>query len=187
MPIASSSRALTAQAGAALLPGLEDYLEQARQEAASLTDADLDRRYPESTGVGLKETNPRLYASAARLFYQFGLSAREVAVACGISRNTVAAIIESERTSTESVVQRTARLRRVKAISTRALSVLEGMLADEAQCRKAGPAAIASIWRTLSDKADALEADLAKSIVEPVASNTTPPADAIAQYLGGAQ
>ena len=180
MPRGSSSS--LPQAGALILPGLEDYLDRVKTEAAELTDADLDRRYPESTGEDIKAANPRLYAAAARLFFEFGLSAREVAVACGLARNTVLAIIDAERPSTSSVVQRQARVRRLKALSTRALAVLDGMLADSAQVRKAGPAAIANIYRMLSDKADALEADLAKVTVEPV---STPPPSDVSHYLGG--
>ena len=150
------------------LPGFE-RLDATREAIARLSDDDIDRRFPAHTGANLKSANPRLYAVAARLFFEFGFSQREIAVMCQISRGSVAAIVEAEQGSGRSVTQRRARLTRIRRLGERALANLEGLLADDEAVRKAGPVAMASIWKTLEDAGVALEQDLDKVLLaEPV-------------------
>ncbi len=145
------------------LPGFE-RLDATREAIARLSDADIDRRFPAHTGANLKASNPRLYAVAARLFFEFGFSQREIAVMCQISRGSVAAIIEAEQGAGRSVAQRRARLARLRRLSERALATLEGLLADEETVRKAGPVAIASVWKTLEEAGAALDQELDKVV-----------------------
>lgn len=143
------------------LPGFE-RLDATREAIARLTDADIDRRFPAHTGANLKASNPRLYAVAARLFFEFGFSQREIAVMCQISRGSVAAIVEAEQGSGRSVTQRRARLTRIRRLGERALANLESLLADEEAVRKAGPVAMATIWKTLEEAGVELDRELDK-------------------------
>ncbi len=107
------------------LPGFE-ALAVTREEIAGMSDAEIDRRFPACTGANLKTSNPRLYKVAARLFFEFGLSQREVAVVCQVSRATVAAMVRAEQCGLEAVAQRTARLRRLRATSEREMCTHTG-------------------------------------------------------------
>lgn len=151
--------------GAGFLPGFEAFV-ATRDDVARMTDEQIDLRFPANTGANLKASNPRLYAIAARLFFEFGCSQREVAVLCQISRQTVAALVEAERPTVEARAQKTARLRRLRALEERSLSKLEGLMHDDVACRKAGPVAVAAIWRQLSEAADKLDAELQSEVVD---------------------
>ena len=164
------------------LPGFE-RLDASREAIARLSDADIDRRFPVHTGANLKTSNPRLYAVAARLFYEFGFSQREIAVMCQISRESVAAIVEAEQGTGRSIAQRRARLTRIRRLGERALANLEGLLADEEAVRKAGPVAMASIWKTLEDAGVALEQDLDKLLLAEQPEEKTEGLDEAAKYL----
>lgn len=164
------------------LPGFE-RLDATREAIARLSDADIDRRFPAHTGANLKTSNPRLYAVAARLFYEFGFSQREIAVMCQISRESVAAIVEAEQGTGRSIAQRRARLTRIRRLGERALANLEGLLADEEAVRKAGPVAMASIWKTLEDAGVALEQDLDKLLLAEQPEEKTEGLDEAAKYL----
>lgn len=164
------------------LPGFE-RLDATREAIAQLSDADIDRRFPVHTGRNLKASNPRLYAVAARLFYEFGFSQREIAVMCQISRETVAAIVEAEQGTGRSIAQRRARLTRIRRLGERALANLEGLLADEEAVRKAGPVAMASIWKTLEDAGVALEQDLDKLLLAEQPEEKAEGLDEAAKYL----
>lgn len=164
------------------LPGFE-RLDATREAIARLSDADIDRRFPVHTGANLKTSNPRLYAVAARLFYEFGFSQREIAVMCQISRESVAAIVEAEQGTGRSIAQRRARLTRIRRLGERALANLEGLLADEEAVRKAGPVAMASIWKTLEDAGVALEQDLDKLLLAEQPEEKTEGLDEAAKYL----
>ena len=164
------------------LPGFE-RLDATREAIAQLSDADIDRRFPVHTGANLKTSNPRLYAVAARLFYEFGFSQREIAVMCQISRESVAAIVEAEQGTGRTIAQRRARLTRIRRLGERALANLEGLLADEEAVRKAGPVAMASIWKTLEDAGVALEQDLDKLLLAEQPEEKTEGLDEAAKYL----
>lgn len=152
-------------AGAGFLPGFEAFV-ATREDVARMTDEQIDLRFPANTGANLKTSNPRLYSIAARLFFEFGLSQREIAVMCKISRQTVAALVEAERPTVEARAQKTARLRRLRALEERSLAKLEGLMHDDVACRKAGPVAVAAIWRQLAEAADKLDEDLRAEVVE---------------------
>lgn len=164
------------------LPGFE-RLDATREAIARLSDADIDRRFPVHTGANLKTSNPRLYAVAARLFYEFGFSQREIAVMCQISRESVAAIVEAEQGTGRSIAQRRARLTRIRRLGERALANLEGLLADEEAVRKAGPVAMASIWKTLEDAGVALEQHLDKLLLAEQPEEKAEGLDEAAKYL----
>ena len=164
------------------LPGFE-RLDATREAIARLSDADIDRRFPAHTGANLKTSNPRLYAVAARLFYEFGFSQREIAVMCQIGRDTVAAIVEAEQGTGRTIAQRRARLTRIRRLGERALANLEGLLADEEAVRKAGPVAMASIWKTLEDAGLALEQDLDKLLLAEQPEEKAEGLDEAAKYL----
>lgn len=145
------------------LPGFAELCET-RESIARMTDAEIDERFPENTGANLLSSNPRLYRVAARLFFEFSLSQREIAVICQISRQTVAGIIAAETGSYSTRVQRTARLNRIRNLQERTFSTLEGMLSDPATVRKAGPVAVANIYKMLSEEVGELERELSKPV-----------------------
>lgn len=166
-----------------VLPGFE-ALAVTREQIAGLSDEEIDRRFPACTGGNLKASNPRLYKVAARLFFEFGLSQREVAVVCQVSRAAVAAMVRAEQSGLEAVAQRTARLRRLRGASELALARLEGMLADEKACAKAGVTGVAGALKVVQEVADKLEAELRERVVEPEAKKGAAEIEAeIGKYL----
>lgn len=149
------------------LPGLED-VQATRDRIARMSDAEIDRRFPESTGKNLKSSNPRLYDVAARLFFEFGFSQREIAVICQISRATVAAIVRAEQGGLESRARRSARLRRLRGASEMALTRLEGLLCHPEALERAGISGVAGALKVITEVADRLEQDLRDKVVEVV-------------------
>ena len=148
------------------LPGFEN-IEAGCLLASSMSDFEIDRRFPANTGANLKSTNPRLYHTAARLFFQFGFSLREIAVICQISRQTVSGIIEAEEGYFSARTQQKARLNRIRRLQAQTFANLEGLMADRDAVRRAGPVAIANVYKMLADEAGVLEASLAKDVIEP--------------------
>lgn len=164
------------------LPGFEELI-ATRDAIAHMTDEQIDLHFPARTGENLLSTNPRLYHVAAQLFYEFGFSQREIAVICQISRATVAAIVERETGSTAARTQQTARLNRIKALRERTFANLEGLMADAEAVKKAGPVAIANIWKILGDEEGVLAEKLkAEATVEAV---ETKPNEEDLKYLEG--
>lgn len=153
------------------LPGLE-RIQATRERIAQMSDAEIDRRFPESTGANLKSSNPRLYDVAARLFFEFGFSQREIAVICQISRMTVAAIVRAEQGGLEAVSRRTARLRRLRGASEMALARLEGLLNSPEALERAGISGVAGALKVINEVADKLEEELRGAVVEPAAKET---------------
>jgi predicted transcriptional regulator len=166
-------RSVTPAGADNFLPGFEALI-ATRDVIAQMTDEQIDLHFPERTGENLRSTNPQLYSVAAQLFYEFGFSQREIAVICKISRATVAAIVEREMSATATRQQQTARLNRIKALRERTLANLEGLMADAEAVKKAGPVAIANIFKILGEEEAALADKLNAEVVvepEPKASN----------------
>ncbi len=148
-------RSVSAAGADNFLPGFESIMET-RDAIARMSDDQIDLRFPARTGENLKSSNPRLYAVAARLFYEFGFKQREIAVICQISRATVAAIVEAEIGSVNTHQQQLSRLNRVRALRERTFANLEGLMADAEAVKKAGPVAVANIFKMLGEEEAAL-------------------------------
>ncbi|MBQ9694442.1 MAG: hypothetical protein IJV69_06780 [Kiritimatiellae bacterium] len=159
------------------LPGFNlDEIDALRCAVSEMTDAQIDQRFPANTGANLRSTNPQLYGVAARLFYEYGFSQREIAVICQISRQTVAGIIESENGSYSSRAMQKAQLKRIQSLQAKTFANLETLMADPAVVRRAGPVAIANIYKMLEDAADKIVQRLSAEIVDtPPPQQLTPP------------
>lgn len=147
-------------------------MERTREEIAQLTDEEIDRRYPKNTGANLKTTNPRLYAVACRLYFEYAFSQREIAVMCRVSRATVAAMVEAEQDAGTSIVQRKARLTRLRRLQEQTFARLEGLMANEQEVRRAGIVAVAQVWERIKHAGDELEQTLNNTI--DASTSTTP-------------
>ncbi len=147
------------------LPGMEEVM-SVHDVARDLTDEEIDKRFPPNTGANLKEQNPRLYGAARRLYFEFGLSQREIAVVCRISRQTVAGMVAVESVGLESKRERLARLRRLRRLGSVVEARLEGILADEEQCKELGVAQLGTILKLVSEMADRVDKELREKVVE---------------------
>ncbi|MBR5590954.1 MAG: hypothetical protein IKW38_00270 [Kiritimatiellae bacterium] len=154
-------------------------MERTREEIAQLTDEEIDRRYPKSTGANLKATNPQLYAVACRLYFEYAFSQREIAVMCRISRATVAAMVEAEQDAGTSVVQRKARLTRLRRLQEQTFARLEGLMANEQEVRRAGIVAVSQVWERIKHAGDELEQALNSTTVDASTSTAPSVTDAI--------
>ena len=147
------------------LPGMEEVM-SVHDVARDLTDEEIDKRFPPNTGANLKEQNPRLYGAARRLYFEFGLSQREIAVVCRISRQTVAGMVAVESVGLEARRERLARLRRLRRLGAVAEARLEGILADEEACKELGVAQLGTILKLVSELGDKVEKELEAKVVE---------------------
>lgn len=125
-------------------------------DAEQMSDDDIDQRARVCTAETLRSNEPRLYAAAARLFYEFGFSQKRIACVCRISRATVSAIVAACDGGVAAESMRMASLRRVRRIGLLAIDRVEELLRDDAQVKKAGIAVMVDVATMLDSLAGSI-------------------------------